>query len=342
MSRTGFKRVWGAALTLVAGLLLPTQGTAAEFTWRMQSNIGSSAPGYIAMQEGFVDSVKEMSGGRIEIQLFPVDALFPVKEGLDAIGSGIAEIGMMSGFYFTGKLGKIASIESGLPGAERSPIERYAFFYEKGFIDIAREAYAPHNVYYLGPQLSPPWEIVSNVPLTSMADFKGKKIRGGGIEAEWFNAMGAEGVFLGGSEVYTALATGVVDAVRWGSPSQNLAKGFHEIAKFYIQPSPMPAPNNNILVNMDAWNSLPADLQAIMRSAVRLASLGYLAKAAVLDSAAMAQLQANGMEVVTIPPAEWLMMEKEVQKIWASYADDSELSARATALLNEYLKELGR
>ena len=341
MSRLRLGTILTAVLVLV-GITATPEARAAEFTWRMQSNLGPSAPAYQAMQSAFVDSVKEMSGGRIEIKLFPVGALFPVKEGLEAVGSGIAEIGMMSGFYFAGKLGKIASIESGLPGAERNPLERYAFFYEKGFIDIAREAYAPHGVYYLGPQLSPPWEIVSNVEFKGIADFQGKKIRGGGIEAEWFNAMGAEGVFLGGAEVYTALATGVVDAVRWGSPSQNLAKGFHEIAKYYIQPSPMPAPNNNVLVNLEAWNKLPADLQAIMRSAVRSASMSYLSKAAALDGAAMAELQAKGMKVVTISPEEWAKMEKKVQKIWAGYASDSELSARAINLLEDFLKDLGR
>jgi TRAP-type mannitol/chloroaromatic compound transport system substrate-binding protein len=319
---------------------LPAQ--AADFNLRMQSNLGPGQPGYIAIQESFIEGVEKMSGGRVKIKLFPSGALYPVKEGLEAVANGIVEIGMSTGFYFAGKLGKIGSMESGLPGAEHNAVERYGFFYERGFIDVVREAYKKHGVYYLAPNLSSPWELVSKVPLRGKADFKGKKIRGGGIEAEWFKSMGGEGVFIGGSEVYTALATGVVDAVRWGSADQNLAKGFHEVAKYYIKPAPMPAPNNHIIVNQATWDKLPDDIKAIMDFAARQASLNYIAKGEANAAAALAELQKKGMTVVTIPPKEWNEMEQDVRKIWAKYGEDSPLAAKAVKMLNEYLKSLGR
>ena len=337
--RTALSAACGAML---ATLALPVDGQAADFVLRMQSNLSPGQPGYAAIEQEFVNGAKAMSGGRVEIQLFPGGALYPVNEGLEAVANGIVEIGMSTGYYYAGKMGKIASIESGLPGAEHNAIERYGFFYERGFIDIAREAYKPHGVYYLAPNLSSPWELVSKVPLRSKADFKGKKIRGGGIEAEWFASMGAEGVFIGGSEVYTALATGVVDAVRWGSADQNLAKGFHEIAGYYIKPAPMPAPNNHILVNQAAWDKLPTDIQAILDAAARNASLNYIAKGEANAAAALAELQKKGMEVVRIPAEEWLSMENDVRAIWAKYADDSEQASKAVALLQAYLKDLGR
>lgn len=333
----------GAAIAGMIALATALPAVAQEFTLRMQSNLSPGQPGWIAMEQEFVNGVKEMSNGRVEIQLFPGGALYPVNEGLDAISSGIADMGIHAGFYFSGQMGNIASIESGLPGAEQNAVERYGFFYEKGFIDIARAAYSEQGVYYLAPNLSSPWELVSKVPLKSQADFKGKKIRGGGIEAQWFNSMGAEGVFLGGSEVYTALATGVVDAVRWGSADQNLDKGFHEVAKYYIKPAPMPAPNNHIIVNQATWDSLPADIQQIMDAAARLASLNYIAKGEANAAAALSTLvNEHGMEVSQIPADEWNAMAKNVQAIWAKYGEDGPHAAAAIDLLNEYLAELGR
>ena len=198
---------------------LAAPASAQEVKWRMQSNLGTAEPGYELVRVSFVEALEKMSKGRIKIQLHPVGALFPVQEGLEAVGNGVVEIAMMTGGYFTGKLGPIATIESGLPGAERTAMERYAFFYDKGFIDIAREAYGKHNVYYLGPHLSPEWDIIAKKPIRSAADFKGLKIRSFGIEAKWYELMGASPVMLGGGELHTALSTGVVDAVRWGSPS---------------------------------------------------------------------------------------------------------------------------
>ncbi len=314
---------------------------AADYNLRMQANTGPGLTPYIALEE-FVENVKAMSGGRIEIQLFPVSALFPPNEGLEAVATGIVELGLTTGGYFAGQMGPIATMESGLPGAEANAWERNAFFYEKGFINIVRDAYSEHGVHYLAPNLGSPWELVSKVPLNSAADFQGKKIRGFGIEAEWFQSLGAEAVNIGGAEIYTALATGVVDAVRWGDESQNLAQGLHEVGTYYIKPAPMPAPNNHILVNQATWDSMSPDLQAILEGAAKLASMKYLTLTAVSRGPARAELEAAGMEFTTIPPDEWLAMQQKVRAIWARYGEQDERAAEAVALLQEFLAELGR
>ena len=326
----------------VGAFAFAAPGKAAEFDWRMQSNLAAAEPGYESVRIYFAEALEKMSAGRLKIQLFPVGALFPVKEGLEAVGSGVVEIGMMTGGYFSGKLGPIATLESGVPGAERTPIERYAFFYRKGFIDLAREAYDKYNIHYLAPHLSPSWDIISKKPLRSAADFDGLKIRTFGIEAKWYESMGASAVFLSGAEVYTGLSTGVVDAVRWGSPHANLTKSLHEVGKFYIQPSPMPAPNNNFLIHKEAWASLPADIQEMMRQAAKLASLDYMARGAQLDASATKTMKESGIEFIHIPADEWSKMEQNVRVLWAEYAKEDDLAARAVKMLQEYLTELGR
>lgn len=332
-------------LGLLAGIVaigLTGQAYAADFNWRMQSNLSTGEPGFESVRENFVEAVERMSGGRVEIELFPVGALFPIQEGLEAVGSGIAEIGMMTGGYFAGKMGPMATLESGVPGAERNAVERHAFFYKKGFIDLARQAYAPHNVYYLAPHISTQWDIISRKPITSRDDFDGLKIRSFGIEAKWYESMGASTVLLGGGEIYTALSTGVIDAARWGSPSVIQSIGLHEVAKHYVQPSPMPAPNNNFLVNQQAWESLPDDLKAIMSEAAKLASLDYMARGAQLDAKAMAEMQEAGVEVSRIPAEEWAAMEEQARELWSEYAENDKLSAQTVELMHEFLAEMGR
>jgi len=323
----------------LCGLAMPS--TAADYVLRMQTNMGPGLTPYVSMEE-FVKDVTAMSGGRIEIQLFPANAIFPPSEGLEAVANGVVDLGLTTGGYFAGKMGPIAILESGVPGAEANAWERNAFFYEKGFLAIVREAYAEHGVFYLAPNIGSPWEMVSRVPLQSADDFVGKKIRGFGIEAEWWQALGAEAVNLGAGEIYTALATGHVDAVRWGDESQNLAQGLHEVAHYYIKPAPMPAPNNHIIVNQAVWDSLPPDLQAIMEGAAKLASVKYQTLTARSRGPARRALEESGMVFLTIPDDEWLAMQQKVRAIWASYADHDERTARAVVLLKEYLAELGR
>lgn len=328
-------------LALALGVTMGAQASA-QYKWKIQSNLNTGEPGYVAVQEKFVDIAREMSGGRLDFQLFPVGTLFPVADGLEAVGMGLVEMAVTTGGYFAGKLGSFATLESGVPGSLRTPLERYNFFYKKGFIDLAREAYGKYGVYYLGPQLSPPWDIMSKKPITSMADFNRLKIRSFGLEAKWYESMGATPVFMGGSEIYTGLATGVIDAARWGSPAANLNNSFQEVAKFYVQPSPMPVPNNFFAVNQNAWNSLPDDLKAILQEAAIASSLDYLALSALKDATAMQKMQEAGVQVSVIPPEQFEQMEAKARELWRGYAADGDLPARGVKMLEDYLKELGR
>ena len=343
MNRTKRWPLVGVLSTCVAVLTTASAFAEAEITWRIQSNLSSEDPGYKILESHFLDQVEEMSGGRIEFQLQPVGALFPIAEGLDAVGAGLVEAATLVGGYYVGKLGPIAAIESGLPGAERTPLERYNFFYGEGFIDLAREAYTPHNIYYLAPYLSASWDIMSNRPVRSAADFDGLKIRTFGIEAEWYETMGAAPVFMGGGEIYTAMSTGVIDALRWGGPSVNLDRSFHEVAKYYVQPSPMPAPNNFFAINQAAWDELPDDIKVMMETAAASASFAYIAQTEVANAAAKTAMVEAGVEFTQIPEAEWSKMEEVVRGLWRAYAEaDPVLAARGVEMMNNYLISLGR
>ncbi|MGM0584027.1 MAG: TRAP transporter substrate-binding protein DctP [Pseudomonadota bacterium] len=329
----------GAGLA-AATLAVPAQ--AQDYTWRIQSNLNAGEPGYVALEEKFAKLATEMSGGRIEFEIHPVGALFPISDGLEAVGAGVTEMAVLTGGYYTGKLGPIATLESGVPGSLRTPLERFNFFYKRGFIDLAREAYGDSNVYYLGPQFSPSWDIMSTVPITSREDFEGLKIRAFGLEAEWYESMGATAVLLGGGEIYSALATGVVDAARWASPAGNLNNSFQEVAKYYVQPSPMPVPNNFFAVNMQAWEALPDDLKAILNQAAVASSLDYIAISMNEDAKAMQEMLDAGVEISTIPPEEFEKMEAEARTLWRAYADEGDLAKRGVEMLDAFLADLGR
>ncbi len=310
--------------------------------WRIQSNLNAGEPGYEAVRVEFVELAERMSGGRIRFQLHPVGALFPVEEGLEAIGNGLIDMALLTGGYYAGKLGPIANLEMGVPGSLHTPLERHNFFYRAGFLDLVREVYGKFGVYYLGPQLSPAWDMMSSKPITRMKDFEGLKIRAFGIEAEWYSKMGASPVFMDGGEIYTGLATGVVDAARWSSPSGNQTNSYHEVAKYYIQPSPMPVPNNFFAVNAEAWNKLPDDLKAILDQAAQASSMAYLSRAMLADSRAMQEMQAAGVEISRIDDAEWAEIEAVAKLLWEGYAEQGDLPRRGVELLQKYLADLGR
>ncbi|EAQ02182.1 ABC transporter, solute-binding protein [Pseudooceanicola batsensis HTCC2597] len=338
---TFMRKLSGLSAAVLALTGTATFALAADFSWKMQSNLNPGEPGYIAAED-FAENVNRMSGGRIEIEMFPGGALFPLADGLESISLGIADLAVLTGGYFAGKMGPIANLETGVPGSLRTPLERYTFFYEEGFIDVVREAFAKQDVHYVAPQLSSSWDIMSKEPITSAADFEGLKIRTFGLEAEWFESLGASPVFMGGSEIYTALATGVLDAARWSSPAGNFKSSYHEVAKYYLSNSPMPVPNNFFAMNTGVWNSLPDDLKAVVEEAAKLSSFKYMSLTALNDADALNQMKEAGVEVTTIPDAEWAEMEAKAKTLWKAYAEEDELTAKAVKMLEDYMAKLGR
>lgn len=341
MNRKRFIKI--AIAGALAGITLSGAVQAQErFRWRLQTNLNTGEPGHVSIEEKFAGFANRLSGGRLTIQVFPVGALFPIQDGLEAVATGLTEMAVLTGGYYAGKIGSFANLETGVPGSLRTPIERHNFFYKKGFLQLTREAFAKHGVFYLGPHISPRWDMMSKTPITSMADFKGLKVRSFGLEAKWYEKMGASPVFLSGGEIYTALATGVIGAARWGSPSVNFKTSFHEVAKFYVDPSPMPVPNNFFAVNPAAWNKLPADLKAILEEAAVAASLEYMALADLQDSAAMQRMEKAGVKISRIPPEEFAKMEAVARGLWSDYAKEGGYAAQGVKMLNDYLTELGR
>ena len=80
-----------------------------------------------------------------------------------------------------------------------------------------------------------------------------------------------------GGEIFTALQSGVIDATEWVGPYNDLAFGLHKAAKYYYYPGwHEPGTTLESLINRDAYDALPADLQSIVMNACKAVNLDML------------------------------------------------------------------
>ena len=71
---------------------------------------------------------------------------------------------------------------------------------------------------------------------------------------------------MAASEIFTSMQTGVIDATEWVGPYNDLSLGLHQTAKYYYYPGWQEAgPTLEVIVNKDAWNSLPSDSKLFLR-----------------------------------------------------------------------------
>ena len=130
-----------------------------------------------------------------------------------------------------------------------------------------------------------------NREINSVDDLRGLKIRIPGLGGEVIRRAGATPVTMPGSEIFTSLQTGAIDASEWVGPYNDIAFGLHKAASYYYYPGwQEPGAGLECMINADAWASLPADLQAIVATACQAITNDMMAEYTHGNALALKQL----------------------------------------------------
>jgi TRAP-type mannitol/chloroaromatic compound transport system substrate-binding protein len=347
--RTAATRLAAAALVVlaIAGCKQGTEAGKPEtlaagpaLQWKMQSYWQSGTLPQ-NLFENFARRVNEESGGRLAIDALPANAVVAPPESLDAVGAGVLDGHNGGPAYFTGKDAAFALI--GDPqGAFDSPYQFQMWMSYGGGNELARELYAKFGVHFVGGVWYGQESLVSKRPLKTLADFKGLKIRAPqGMSGDIFKLLGAAPVQLPGSEVYTALERGVVDASDWGTLSMNEDLGYHKLAKYPSYPGFHSMPMGEISFNKAKWDALPADLKAILEGATRDYALEMIQQNYLADVKIAVEAGQREFEPVDLPAAERQRFREIARGVWKEYAARSPLAQKAYDSQIAFLKRLG-
>ncbi|CAA0115289.1 Monocarboxylate 2-oxoacid-binding periplasmic protein [BD1-7 clade bacterium] len=307
----------------------------AVIEWKMTTSWPKGFPGLGTAPELFAEKVREMSDGRLVVKVFGAKEIVPPLGVFDAVASGSVEAGHTGAYYWKGKSPAtvfFTTIPFGMTAQEMNSWLHYG-----GGIELWRELYAPFNLVPMaggnsGVQMAG-W---FNREINSIDDLKGLKMRIPGLAGEVFSRAGGTAVNIAGGDLYTSLKTGVIDATEWVGPYNDLAMGFHEVAKYYYYPGwHEPGSTMELIVNKDAYEALPDDLKAIVQTAARAVNQDMLDEFTARNNVALKQLiDEHGVELRRLPDdvlgrlkhisddvvAELVASDPMAQKIYASYS----------------------
>ena len=242
------------------------------YRWKMVTTWPANFPVFQEAPELFADKVRTMSNGRLDITVFAGSELVPALQVFDAVSQGAVEMGHGSAYYWAGKV-PAAQFFSTVPfGMEQKGVE--AWLYHGGGLELWNELYEPFNVIALpmgntGVQMGG-W---FNKKIDSIADLKGLRMRIPGLGGKVLDMAGGNPILMSGGELYTALERGTIDATEWVGPLHDLRLGLNRAASYYYYPGwHEPGTELELLINKARWNSLPADLQEIVKQAAAAAS----------------------------------------------------------------------
>jgi len=306
--------------------------------WRM-AILYPRASEYAQVYHSFLDNIKLMSGGRIV-----VDSVFdgegvPAPQMVGAVKSGLLEMAQPWMPLHSGEI-PVGVIEAGLPGAPADFASLMGLYRASGLQDVLRKAFAEHGIYWVAENFQPAAYAILKTKVTSLADFDKMKVRAMGAYGKVMRQFGATPVTLAWGEVYTSLATGVVDANVGSQITDFRDAKLHEVAKWFF---PLPIAGYQaapIIVNMKAWNKLSDDLKAIVTSAADTFALDMRTYCLVNERAAFKEMQDGGMKISPMLSEEEQTKWFEAgQSIWTDYAKADKYSAEAIKVMSDFIKK---
>jgi TRAP-type mannitol/chloroaromatic compound transport system substrate-binding protein len=288
--------------------------------WKM----ASAAPGSVVIlgttPKRFTETVAAISGGDFQIKFYEPGALVPPLEMFDSVARGAIEAAWAPAGFWAGKI-KAAVLFSAVPFGP-STDEFMAWAYYGGGRELWREILAPHGIYPVFCQISPPeasgW---FREEIRSVDDLKGLRMRIFGLGGRVMQKFGVSTQMMAPGDVYPALERGVIDATEVSMPAVDLELGLYQLAQHYYFPGwHQPSTLVDLLINLDRWRELSATHQAQVEAACAATMRDSIAEGEALQFKALQELQAKGVQFHRWPPEMLAAFEAAWQEVAAEQA----------------------
>lgn len=292
LSRPGLLLLVGlpAALSILA-----CGGSTGETVLRLGHGLDTGHPVHQAM-EHMAERLAELSGGSLELRIYPSEQLGSERECLELLQIGSLGLTKVSA----------AVLESFAPGfkvlgtpylfddrdhADRvldGPIGR-------GLLESAEPFRLRGLAFYDAGSRS---FYTRERPVHSPADLVGLKIRTqeSATAMGMVRALGGAATPISWGELYTALQQGVVDGAENNPPSFYLSRHY-EVAKFYSLDEHTSIPDV-LLVSTQVWNRLSAEQQDWLQEAADASAVFQRRLWREAEVEALEAVQAAGVEVI--------------------------------------------
>jgi len=272
------------------------------YEWKMVTSWPKNFPGLGQAPETFARYVDAMSGGRLTVRVYGAGELVPGFEVFDAVAQGTVQMGHSASYYWKGKA-PAAQIFTAIPFGMNAQ-ETNSWFHYGGGMELWREVYAPFNlVPFAGGNTGVQMAGWFKKQINSLEDIKGLKMRIPGLGGEVLRKLGGVPVALTGGELFTSLQSGAIDATEWVGPYNDLAFGFYKAADYYYYSGwHEPGAALEFIVNKQALEALPKDLQAIIEIATRAVNQDMLDEYTARNFEAMKTLaDEHGVDMRPLP-----------------------------------------
>ncbi|MCL3883349.1 TRAP transporter substrate-binding protein [Marivita sp. GX14005] len=312
--------------------------------WKMVTAWPKNLPGPGVAAQQLADRITTLSGGRIEVKLYPAGELVPGRGVFDAVSEGTAELYHAVPAYWGSKSKGILLFGSQPFGLRAD--EQVGWMVHGGGQALYDEMYGRFGIKpFLCGNSGPQWGGWFREEINSAEDLKGMKFRTTGLASEMAAKLGMAAEAMGGPDMFQALQTGALDAGEFIGPWTDSALGYYQVAKNYYWPGVgEPSSAEECGVNMSVFNELPDDLKEVVKvacdSLYNQVWTEYTTKHA---QALQSMVSEHGVQVKMFPEDVIMAMGKAAEGVIDDLRnDDDELVKRITESFVAYRDLVGQ
>lgn len=268
------------------------------------------------MVQHWADQIEERSEGRVKMEIYYSGTLLDANNMYDGVRQKVADGGLTVLQYEPGKYPLVELAEL-IPyqGAEVASQVAY---------DLSKEypIEALNDLKLLTVFANDQNYLFTNHKVKTLADLNGKQYRAAGAYMDLIQKFGAAGVGMSQAEQAEALQTAIID----GTVTERALTKDVQLAELvdYLVDKQLYVSTFAGVMNMDTWNSLPADIQQVFEDV-----------GAELPAYAGKTLDAH-----TVENLKWSQEEHGLQIVSLSEEDNKKWDSTVNAYLGERINSL--
>lgn len=294
---------------------------AQHFHWQLQSQATEDSIDYAELKI-FTDNLALMSGGRLIITPHSAGALASGPDIYNAVKERRIDMGSGWPNWWSAINPAWALMNAG-PFDFMNLDSSMMFFLAGEGSTLANELSQPDGILWR-PAWWPGMEfgLLSKTEIKGLDDLDSKKVRiGPGLPSEVLAAAaGAYTLPTVPEEIRPALEKGDIDAVEWTTAGGAWNLGLSDISRYAIVPAVwQPSVLADFLINQQAYDELPPDLQMMLETSIKAYTLSTTMKAKVADFEAFRLFIENGVKINKWSPADLQRWEVVSDRVLAEY-----------------------
>ncbi|MBS3804375.1 MAG: TRAP transporter substrate-binding protein [Oleiphilaceae bacterium] len=326
------------AAAFIGGAVLSTSVAAEKVRWQVPLAFPSHLVGLTTPVKYLSETLKDISGGDVQLRYYEPGELIPAFEIMDAVGTGKYPAGYTWVGYDQGTIPALP-LYSGAP-FNMEPPAYLAWYYEGEGKELLQEIYDKRNIHpMLCSVIGPEGAGWFADPIEGLDDFDGLRIRFAGIGGKVLEKLGASVTMLPAGELYQSLERGTIDATEFSQPAIDKMLGLDQIIKNYVMPGwHQTLTTSHLLVNKDVWNKLEPQSRALIEMGCEAATLKGFAQSEYAQPTALRDYEAEGVNAQTLPEPVLRELQTVTNEVLDEIAAEDEMFDRVLTSQRDFME----